>query len=180
MTIREAEMVLGITSTSGEEDIQEAYEEAVFKQASFFMRRVFLPKLAEARIKRLEEISEAYAALNSFKQNFDKLTSIPIPSFENAQSIENLISQFNQFETSVRKNLANTDDANGAIQIFRFWKQGFFAYGEKFLTLSDSDGGNEKIKLSDAPIFLEFASSGEEKRSQLISRESARLKAILN
>ncbi|MGB6036905.1 MAG: hypothetical protein WBG42_11605 [Cryomorphaceae bacterium] len=172
MTESEARLVLGVTSSSDSEDILEAYEEAVFEQASFFMRRVFIPKLAKARIVKLEKIGLASKSLGLDVNDKDHSILIEFSSVNDHQDV---LEVYNRIETQIKLGLANASSATETIKLFKSWIQLFKAYTDSFLShcgLTDTD---INVKLTDAPIFTEYRNSTEEEKRALVRTECARL-----
>jgi hypothetical protein len=171
-------LILGIKEAGDPED---AYEEAVFTQASFFMRRAFLPKLARARIQRLQDIQEAAKALNL---NLDK-ESAEIPVIDeplgDAPPAE-WVKWYNQQEGKVKKPLANTRSAREAIALFEIWitvfefyRQGFISGFEKY---HDPSASLKNVKLAEASVFTTLAGAQGEEREKILLEEYSRLKRL--
>ena len=165
MTTKEALLVLGVDSSQKTEDFEEFYQEAVFEQASFFMRRVFIPKLARARIKKLEAIIDAATALGI--DVFDEELNLQV-ELTDAKSYPELIESFNFFETKVKLHLSNAVNAFVAIKAYEKWIQLFEKY--TLLFFSQYDGVVETVptKLTEAPIFIDFKLASEGERKKLL------------
>lgn len=172
MTESEARMVLGVSASADTEDIIEAYEEAVFEQASFFMRRVFIPKLAKARVAKLAKIDLASKSLGLEMGRKDHHIHI---DFSSAKDHQDVLEAYNRSETQIKLGLANTSSATEAIVLFNAWDQLFNAYSDSFLSLCDLTDNDLSVKLTEAPIFVEFRNSSEEERRKMIRMECARL-----
>ena len=176
MTESEARVLLGVSSPADYEDIREAYEEAVFEQASFFMRRVFIPKLAKPRILKLEKIELAAKTLG-MEVAPKSFAAIAI-NFDSAKSHQDVLEKYNQAEMKTKLTLANTSSASEAIGAYCSWIELFKAYLNSFLLLCDFKNDNISVKLTEAPIFVEFKNSSEEGKLTLIRNECARLKKL--
>jgi hypothetical protein len=176
MTESEARLVLMVDSPTDSEDILEAYEEAVFEQASFFMRRVFIPKLAKARVIKLEKIELAakVLALNVASKVFSAVSF----DFDCAKNHQDVLEVYNLAEMKIKLVLANSSSASEAIAAFHSWVGLFDAYMESFLLLCDFEDDDSTVKLTVAPIFVEFKNSTEQEKLDLIRNECARLKRL--
>lgn len=172
MTGSEARLLFGVSSLVDCEDIIEAYEEAVFEQASFFMRRVFIPKLAKARIAKLEKIGLASKSLGLDVS--EKNHSILI-DFSSVNDHQDVLEVYNRIETQIKLGLANASSAIEAIKLFESWIQLFKAYTDSFLSHCGLTKNDINVKLTDAPIFVEYRNSTEEEKIALVRMECARL-----
>ncbi|MCZ4408315.1 hypothetical protein O3Q51_05815 [Cryomorphaceae bacterium 1068] len=178
MTESEARMVLGVKTSADKEDIVEAYEEAVFEQASFFMRRVFIPKLAKARIARLEKIDLASKSLGLDVREKDHSILIDFSSVKGHQEV---LEAYNQSETQIKLGLANTSSSAEAINLYESWVHLFKAYTERFISFCEIPQKDTLgVRLTEAPIFVEYRNSSQEQKKQLISMECARLIKLKN
>lgn len=176
MTESEARLTLGVDSTVDSEEVTESYEEAVFEQASFFMRRIFLPKLALARIKKLEAIESAARILGveMAQPNFDSLSV----DFSAAENVREVLEAYNRSETTVKLQLANTSSAAVAREAYVIWIQNFENYSSSFLAQCDSPVSDEKVKLSEASIFNDYHTATKAEKERLIRTECARLRQL--
>lgn len=174
MTDSEACLILAVSPNTGPEDLLEAYEEAVFEQASFFMRRVFIPKLAKARITRLERISLAASALG-FEKSQKEIVVLTKAEFGSAKNHQNVLKIYNQEETQIKLGLANTLSAESAIVLFKAWIQLFKDYCVSFTSFCDSQDTNALVKITEAPIFVEYKNANDQVKKQLVRDECNRL-----
>jgi hypothetical protein len=178
MTESEARMVLDASASANKEDILEAYEEAVFEQASFFMRRAFIPKLAKARIVKLERIGLASKSLGLDVTHKDQPILIDFSSVKGHQEV---LEVYNRGETHIKLGLANTSSAAEAVRLFESWIELFNTYADYFISFCEiPEKDFVHVKLTEAPIFVEFTNSSEVEKKQLISRECARLIKLRN
>jgi len=178
MTIKEAHLLLNLPSEASTEEIIDTYEEAVFEQASFFMRRTFIPKLAAARVKRLENIESAGEALGV--KNAEQ--GIISTGFETSSSkgLEDILRAYNQAETRMKLALANTSSARFAKEVYLSWIQLFDEYAKAFLAASDSQEKIDGVKLTDAPIFTEYQRATETEKEELVRQEFTRLSRLMS
>ncbi|MEM9052033.1 MAG: hypothetical protein AAGC47_08290 [Bacteroidota bacterium] len=175
MTEAEAQLILGATANQDTEALNELYEEAVFEQASFFMRRVFIPKLAEARIRKLESISKAGVALGI--EQFSEDFNLEI-DFSSLTTHAALIVAYNLLETKIKLALSNTVSALEAINAYQKWIELFRQYAKLFLETPIDQFDDISVKLTEAPIFHDFKSASKEERKHLIAKEYSRLRKL--
>ncbi|HKL39735.1 MAG TPA: hypothetical protein VJ894_03600 [Cryomorphaceae bacterium] len=175
MTESEARLLLGVSPSADSEGIMEAYEEAVFEQASFFMRRVFIPQLAKARIKKLESLYLAAKTLGLAKTYSEIGFNV---DFSSAQNHEEVLERYNRAETEIKLRLSNTSSSTEAKKLFESWIQLFKDYRNAFLSFCDSGTDSIPAKLTEAKIFVEYRNAPSSERSKLIEKECARLLKI--
>jgi hypothetical protein len=176
MTESEARFVLGVDSSADLEDILEAYEEAVFEQASFFMLRVFIPKLAEARIKKLEAIRLAAKTLGLEEvENIDPIQF----DFSAAKNHQEVIEAYNKAEIRLKLQLANASSSAIAKSAFQSWLQLFEGYANSFQAFCIMPESEVQVKLTQAPIFIEYWNATEAEKAELVQNECARLKRLI-
>jgi len=165
-----------VEAPADNEDITEAYEEAVFEQASFFMRRVFIPKLAEARMVKLRQIEQAASTLG-----VDTPAPSPVDSdhlIEKAKDHPTVLAEYNRAEMKLKLRLANTFSSAEAAAVYEAWINLFQAYADRFLMLCSRSESSGPSKISAAPIFVEFQNASDEERVELIRQECSRLKKL--
>jgi hypothetical protein len=179
MTLGEAQMVLNLPSDAGTDEIIDQYEEAVFEQASFFMRRTFIPKLAEARMKKLDNINAAGQVLGIEE---GALPHFNHPGFEVSpdQGVEAILKAYNQAETQIKLGLANTSSAAFAKAVFGTWIQVFKTYANSFLEATNHLEPLDNVKLTDAPIFTEYQRATEIEKEKLVRQEFTRLSRLMS
>jgi hypothetical protein len=176
MTESEARLILGADASADSEDLIDAYEEAVFELASFFMRRTFIPKLAKAKISKLQKVGEV---ARFFEIDLSKIDEPSFSfSFENLSDHRSVIQAYNQAEMKIKLKLSSTSSYTEALSLYASWIQLFNEYSKAFLKLCV---GSEiiNVKLTEAPIFVEFQNASEAERQELIRRECARLKKMI-
>lgn len=121
------------------EQIENAIEEAVFAEASFFLRRTFIPKLAEARIRKLTKITEVAAAIGS---PFTNVNSNPEFIHESelvgTGNFLNLLSSYNRFETKLKLALTRSINPYELILLYRLWIKFFTIFRDTYIQLYES------------------------------------------
>lgn len=180
MSPDEARLILGVSRESDQEEIREHYEEAVFEQASFFMRRTFLPFLADKRIKKLELINTAVRSLGL--ETFGKsLSGSDFQTLPETYTLSELLSEYNKAQNQIKLILANATDGEEAICALRSWKSLFEEYASRFFKLySARENQLEAVKISHAPIFDEYAGADDSRKAELALKEFLRLEMIFN
>ena len=127
-----ARIILGAEGRSNtKEELIEFYEEAVFEQASFFMRRTFHPILAKARIEKLKKIREA---ADCFKIPVKESIFHPdlLPN-EFADSVLESVKAYQLVETKLKKMLSKALCATRVIEIYEIWIEVFLGYANNYI-----------------------------------------------
>ena len=176
MTQSEAQLILGVEAPADTEDIVEAYEEAVFEQASFFMRRVFIPKLAEARMAKLRKVEQAATTLGVDTAPAEAVKSTHL--IEEAKDHAAVVEEYNSAEMKLKLSLANASSSAEALAVYEAWIDLFQAYADRFLELCSESQSAGPSKISAAPIFVEFQNASDTERINLIRQECNRLKKL--
>lgn len=127
-----AQIILGIAQTENSPDeIAEQYEEAVFEQASFFMRRTYHPILGKARIKKLQKIQEAADTLGvSIAEN---TLTIEMPDFGSPSSLLETVKEYQAAEARLKLMLSKVRTALQGIQAFGIWNKVFANYAKNYV-----------------------------------------------
>jgi len=178
MSPQEARIILGVSADADEEDIRDFYEEAVFEQASFFMRRVFLPQLALKRLEKLGLLNEAMESLEFHVES--ETVEMPEINPNLPKEIEELVGEYNRVKTRLKLILANTTNGRQAERALKSWLRTFETYARRFLEIYGGERAEAKsVKLSEAPIFDRYAGASREERIKLEMTEFARLKRLM-
>lgn len=135
----------------GEESLEIALEEAIFTEASFFMRRNFIPKLAEARILKLSKLTEA---ASSFGIQFPEKgecydPDLKIAEIEGCQKIIELVKIYQEYEMDIKLAIANEENPSILIELLKNWISLFSAYAKRFTALFENlntDLSNSEIQ----------------------------------
>lgn len=181
MTAEEANHILGLPKGETDEDaIREAYEDTLFQEAGFFMKRVFLPALAIARIKNLKRLRKAE---ETFKLEFSTRRFAPDP-LEYCGNFPELISAYNRREAKLKLFLSHASSAEEAIDAYERWLELFNTYSENFFKIFEKEAssfsGDANGKLSKSEIYTELnqCEEGSSRYRELIRNEQARLKKL--
>lgn len=123
-----------------QESIEIALEEAIFKEASFFMRRNFIPKLAEARMLKLAKLSKAGALFEiPFTERGE--TAAPVTNnrkIDACQILIDLILFYQNCEMNLKLALANEENPDQLIELYKKWILLFSAYAKRFISLFEN------------------------------------------
>ncbi len=114
--------------------VEEAYQEEVFKITSFFLNRMFIPKLAKTRISRLESIENAFRLLSrnsEFSSAIRDSDSISL----NESSLVDLVQSMQEIEMKVKLGLARATQAPDSIIQLEAWIKLFESYSKAFVRI---------------------------------------------
>ncbi len=133
------------------ESFELTLEEAIFTEASFFMLRSFIPKLAEARILRLIKLAEAGDLFHiEFPERGERLDSDSHKKkIEECQKISDLVQIYQQYEMRLKLNISNEENPHRLIHLYKKWISLFSAYSNKFLSLFENL--NLELAISENP-----------------------------
>lgn len=84
MDQKQAALVLGLEADYDREDVQDAYDQAIWEVKNWVFRTTVVPTLMESRIKRLTQTHEAFLALEGTTQGMPQAKLSTELSFENA------------------------------------------------------------------------------------------------
>jgi len=176
MIKEDALLLFSLTADESLDVIIETYENAVFEEVTFFMRRVFVPQLAHARIEKLKLIQEAAFRIG-VKDSMDE--NRLAFDFGHKSAPEEILSYYNRQETSIKLRLSNASHASEGICQYQNWIRLFDEYARCFLSQVKGDKDCLAfVKLTEAPIFSLFSSADSSTRKNLIDQELARLKKM--
>ncbi|MCA1761692.1 MAG: hypothetical protein ABR574_00345 [Cryomorphaceae bacterium] len=176
-------LILGAEqSGSTNDELEEFYEEAVFEQASFFMRRPFHPILARARITKLQKIEEAAQTLELSTSDSDANPKVEVAS--SPSSVLEVVREYQIAESKLKLILSRTLSAREAISIFDSWMGIFSVYAKGFVKCYESVNGQiptGDVKLSiNVDIGELLGELEKENYSDLAFLEYGRLKKTLD
>lgn len=147
-------LLIGLSENETDEDtIREAYEDRVFELANFFMMRAFVPKLAIAKIRRLQELKPIGNALdrNSVGES-DSIADV-FPYQKDEGSLKGCIKSYHDVESQIKQKLASADHAHLAEMLYKRWIEVFYEYAETFVRIYESEKyaapADEAVKLTD-------------------------------
>lgn len=176
-----------LKSNADEESIEIALEEAIFKEASFFMNRNFIPGLANARMRKLSLLAEAAAA---FEMPFpergeDRSPSVDYGEIGQAENLTALLNICHRYEMDIKLALANEENPNEIINLLKKWNLLFLAYAKRFTILFealDVNISNTEITVVPATRIIDYNELITDLRSEIftkaVSLEYFRIKKI--
>lgn len=129
-------MMLGLSELDSKEPeiVEEQYEEEVFKIASFFLNRAFIPKLAQSKIARLKKLELAFVFLNGNQFSGFQFCERDY-GFLNTSTIEQLVVAEQSAEMKLKLALSHAQDACSAAIALDNWSQMVLQYAKRFIEL---------------------------------------------
>lgn len=123
---------LGIAPSSNpdREQLEEALDEAVYEESNYFLKRDFLPKLAEKRIVKLKplcSLSKQLGIKGSGVENSDFLTNL----FE-VKELAEIIGTYNESVAKFKLQITRTNSPCDIILIYKNWKQVFVRFSKTY------------------------------------------------
>lgn len=160
----QARLILGIDSqnTLNEETINDAIEEALFIETTFFMRRNFIPKLAKKRISNLELISEASKSIG-FTQDQEIFEIVASGELMKYDLLKELLSAYHMLESEIKLKLSTCDNPKTAIQYYLKWINDFTSFAKRYIYLFD------ELKISNLPDLADIRMTDSVEFNQLLS-----------
>lgn len=116
------------------EYLSDLLEDAVFEEARYFMRRAFIPKLAEARIRKLGHLRAAAAVLGlSAKTGVPDAAPDPaISDLAEAKTLEAILQSYHRRESEIKQTLSAAERPEEAEVAYRAWVDLSLVFAEKF------------------------------------------------
>lgn len=167
MDERRALILIGADAESREdtEALTELLEDAVFEHATYFMRRAFIPKLAEARIRKLGHLREAAAVLG-LSANAEVPDAVPDPAISDlaeAESPKTILQIYHKRESEIKQILSAAERPEVAEAAFKTWVALYLAFAEKFCDRYEAQfpelSPDPEAKLSEYADFNEVSLS---------------------
>ncbi len=182
MTPNQARIILGINSTEShdEEDLKDAYDEQIFENARFFLNRAFLPKLAKARIKKVEQIEQAYETLGGIPQN--SIQDVFHYDFDGEADISELVSSMLKVESLVKLKLSQAQSGQGIIHALTQWVEIIESYAKAYFRLFQPSSENNQdagVSVSKGLDYAELLNALKKGDRDIAEQEFWRLKKIL-
>lgn len=134
--------------------------DAVFEEARYFMRRAFIPKLAEARIRKLNRLREAEVALLQSDAQTDSPMAVgPQIDFSQAADLDTAVKLYHRCESWVKRKLSAVERPAEAALLYTYWTEVYQRFAHRFCTLYEAffPGRTPKsgVKLSENIDFNE-------------------------
>jgi len=167
MDERRALILIGADAESREdtEALTDLLGDAVFEHATYFMRRAFIPKLAEARIRKLGHLREAAAVLglSANAQAPDTAISQVPEALEKAENLEAILQSYHKREAEIKQTLSAAEHPEVAEAAYKTWVTLCISFAEKFCDRYESQfpelNPDPEAKLSEYADFNEVAAS---------------------
>lgn len=174
MNEQRAMITIGASEQDDLESMMERWEDTLFELNTYFMRRAFIPKLASTRRKKLQELSEAGAALQlgllqsgSEADEQGRLIELTDSPYHTSVGfdIASLVERYNSFEAGIKQKLANSADPDSSIRLYKAWEESCEAFAQQFCDAYEHKFGrlnpDPEAKLSDFMIFNELDNTWE-------------------
>lgn len=110
----------------GNEELEDALEEALYKESNYFLNRDFRPKLAEKRISKLEPICKLSQDLGieSIRDSEKGLTI----KIGRSEDLQDLVSQYNKVISNFKLEITQASSPCDIIWIYTKWKEVFIQF----------------------------------------------------
>jgi hypothetical protein len=178
-------LLIGLSEKeSNEETIREAYEDKVFELSNFFMLRAFVPKLAIAKIRRLQELRPIGDALKKTTARESDRIAMEFRHQNNERSLKDCIKSYHEVESKIKQGLASATAAHQSEMLYKIWIEVFNAYAKRFVLIYESEiyaePADEAVKLTDQIDITALLAELTDYSSQkpLINRAYSRLKKM--
>lgn len=122
--------VLAFFKVEDEEDLEDAFEQLFFEHKQFFLNKVPVKKLVEARISKLEK------AFALFAQSLDEVEAVKEPevkffSFDSLNLVD-LFQDFQQAKAYFYLQFQQTNSVKTFVYVLRAYCEMYYAYAQKF------------------------------------------------
>jgi hypothetical protein len=136
MTRDKALALIDAPAEATPDQLLDLFEEAVFKQATFFLKRPFVVKQAQLKIQSLRALSEAAGVLEVApgEAPFIQLTT---PDTQ-PQGLEAILQTYHAEEKSFKYLLANATHPDVATQALERWVESFRNFAVAFIETMES------------------------------------------
>jgi len=132
------------------ETLEDALDEEIYKESNYFLKREFLPKLADKRIARLKPICNLSVQLGA-ESDADKRIRIHSDLSE-TEEISSLIAQYNEIISKIKLEITRSNSACDIIQLYIQWKNVFLNFAKFYCKAYDAkvpvNGEKGKKRLS--------------------------------
>lgn len=145
------------------EEVEDMIGDAVFEEARYFMRRAFIPKLADARIRKLHLLREAEIALLHPEIGADTpRAEVPRIDFAEAADLDTALKMYHSGEAWVKQMLSAAELPEAAATYFKYWIELHHRFAHQFCALYEAAFPESKpdasAKLSENIDFNEIRS----------------------
>jgi hypothetical protein len=123
---------LGISPSSNpdREQLEDALDEAVYEESNYFLKRDFLPKLAEKRTQKLKplcKLSKQIGIETIIEENHESPDSL----FKN-KDLSEIIGVYNEEVSKFKLQITRTSSPCDVIIIYKNWKHVFISFSKAY------------------------------------------------
>ena len=132
--------ILKVSDDASNDDLHTAFEDAIFEEATFFMRRSFIPGLARVRmrnLKRLIEVSETLR-LKAFANETQNFAESPV-RIGGINSLPELLSHYHGQEVQIKQKLMQSENPLSITDCYQRWLDAFERYRNSYLKLFEEN-----------------------------------------
>lgn len=160
-----------------EEEMTEALEESVYQESNYFLKRDFLPKLAEKRIRKLEPLCNLSMQLGIPRQELEEKHEFA-EKFE-SDNLADLTAKYNEMVSQLKLRITRTDSPCDIIQVYRDWAEAFKIFSIKYCALYETLEGVENISEKKRISTIDFVELKDELKAGILNQKARDLYAIL-
>jgi hypothetical protein len=165
------------SSNPSKEQLEDALDEAVYEESNYFLKRDFLPKLADKRILKLKPLCVLSRQLGieggEVENNVD-----PTDPFTD-KDFAQIIGVYNERVSKFKLEITRTNSPCDIILIYEKWKQVFIAfcraYCHDYEQKVKPEHGAQKVRISN----IDFVELGEELKSGNFTSKARELYLVL-
>ncbi len=139
MNRNKALLLLGADDNTDATTLTDKLEDAVFGHASYFLKRAFLPKLAEIKKVKLQELMAVGDVLNLTPT--DQLSSFTFNDqkrYAGITTLSELLIEYHHRESLIKTSIANAVRADFAHRTYSQWIYVFRAFAERFIEMYET------------------------------------------
>jgi len=142
----------------GMEDLEEALDEWLYKESNYFLKRDFLPKLAEKRINKLEPLCALSKQLD-IPPRHAALNENDLGKVFDSDDLVKLVSAYNQKVSNFKLEITQTRSPCDIIDVYRVWKEVFLVFARRYCEIYENkaEPNLKSVKLRSSSIdFVEL------------------------
>lgn len=129
------------SSIPDQDELEESLDEAVYQESNYFLKRDYLPKLAQKRIDKLKNLCLLSKQLKITDNPVDIIVS---PNLFADSDIVNLVGTYNSLVSKFKLELTKTSSPCQIIQVYEVWKVAFTAFAIKYCVLFEKHSPNKE------------------------------------
>ena len=128
------------------ETLEEALDEEIYRESNYFLKREFLPKLADKRIIRLEPICNLSKQLGAESNAQDRIKFHS--DLSETKDLSSLIAQYNEMVSNLKLEITRSNSACDIIYMYKQWKNLFLKFSKIYCRAYEAkaSGNGEKEK----------------------------------